>query len=167
MTSSRATPCDQCGFLPPARRELPSAIGALPSRWVAALRSDPSGTFEDAARVRDELHAVANRVGRLLVAPGSTLSPVHIDVPTELARPPSIDLLTELLRIEADRLADLAESIGAEWGWIGRVGAGPVSVAALAAVPLHTTHQMLTRDGCGGASVVLLATRRSAGAISL
>jgi hypothetical protein len=105
--------------------------------------------------VRDELHAVANRVARLLVSPGSTLSPVRIDVPTELARPPSIDLLIELLRIEADRLADLTESIGAEWGWIGRVGVGPVTVTALAAVPLHTSHQVLTRNVRQGASVAL------------
>src|SRR5690606_5017484 len=121
------------------------AIRALPSRWAAALGAGRCETVEDAARQRDELHAVANRVARLLVAPGSTVSPVRIDVPTESARPPSTDLLVELLRIEADRLADLAGSIGAEWGWIGRVGIGPVTASELAAVPLHTSHQLLTR----------------------
>lgn len=154
MMSSRAMPCDQCGFRPPARGELPREIRTLPSRWAAALRSNGSDALKDAARLRDELHAVANRVARLLVSPGSTLSPVRIDVPTELARPPSTDLLIELLRIEADRLADLTESIGAEWGWIGRVGVGPVTVTALAAVPLHTSHRMLT-TGVRRSSVVL------------
>lgn len=158
--ASPASPCDQCGFVPPIRADLPTEIRALPSLWAAALRSGRSATIEDAARLRDELHAVANRVARLLVASGSTVSPVRIGTPTELARPPSIDLLVELIRIEANRLAEISESAGAEWGWIGRVGVGPVAVTELAAVPLHSSHRMLAREPSRDANVIFIAQQR-------
>lgn len=155
-----ASPCDRCGFVPPIRADLPTEIRALPSLWAAALRSGRSATIEDAARLRDELHAVANRVARLLVASGSTVAPVRIGVPTEVARPPSIDLLVELIRIEADRLAEISESAGAEWGWIGRVGIGPVAVTELAAVPLHSSHRMLASEPNRDTNVTFIAQRR-------
>jgi hypothetical protein len=95
----------------------------------------------EAARARDELHAVANRIARILVAPGSSLAAVHIETPTALAQPTSIDLVVELLRMEADRLAAITDSIDEQWDWVGYVGSQAVTVRQLADVPLHTAHR--------------------------
>lgn len=160
MTVASATPCDGCGFQPPTPSELPAAIRALPSTWAQALRSGGPGIIEEAARSRDELHAVANRVARILVAPGSTLSPVSIATPTEMRRPPTIDLLVELLRMEADRLSGITGSIGAEWGWFGRIGRRNVTVRELTVVPLHTAHRLLISGQGRQTSVVLLDAHR-------
>jgi len=158
--ASRSASCAECGFRHLISRELPAAIRALPSTWAAALRSGGLGMIEEAARSRDELHAVANRVARILVAPGSTLSPVSVETPTEMARPPAVDLLVELLRMEADRLAAITDPIRAEWEWVGRVGRGIVTVRQLVEVPLHSTHRLLVGDQGQRTSVILLDAHR-------
>lgn len=162
MTASRSTSCDLCGFCPPSTTELPAAIRALSSTWTAALHSGGPGIIEEAARSRDELHAVANRVARVLVAPGSTLSPVRIETPTEMGRPPTVDLLVELLRLEADRLSGITDSIGAEWGWFGRIGRSNVTVRELAEVPLHTAHRLISGQARQTSVVFLDAHRQNA-----
>jgi hypothetical protein len=77
-----------------------------------------------------------------------------------MARPPTIDLLAELLRMEADRLAGITDPIGAEWGWVGRIGRRSVTVRELTEVPLHTAHRLLIGGQGRRTSVSLLDAHR-------
>ena len=146
--------CADCGFTPPAPGDTADALRELPGGWRDALRRD-SSFVEPAARLRDEIHAVTNRVDRIMAAPGSHLARVIVHTPTALATPTSEDLLIRLLHLSADRLADLIESLppGA-WEIGGRVAGGPVTVRELVQVPLHHSHRDLARSGAGDPVVI-------------
>ena len=147
MRGPRRSPCGRCGFQSPARCRLPDAIRAITPTWAVTLRSGGPALVPAAARARDELHAVTNRIARILTAPGSTLSPVHVERPTALTQYASIDLIIELLRQEADRLASITASLDEEWGWVGSVGSQQVTVRQLADVPLHSAHRQSVAPG--------------------
>jgi hypothetical protein len=146
--------CDACGFTPLARGDIADALRKLPVAWQEALRSDP--TFvEPAARLRDELHAVTNRVERVLDEPDTSLASVTIHAPTALATPTSRDVLVSLLHLSANRLADLVESLSTDaWEMRGHVDEGTVTVRELAQVPLHHSHRDLARSRAGDSVVV-------------
>lgn len=127
----------------PALANAAGALRQLPTMWSDALQGAPL-LIEPAARLRDELHAVANRVERLLAAPGSALSSVTIHVPTALDWAASRNVLVDLLRAAAHRLADVLGTMGPEdWVTSGTVGGGVVTVGQLVLVPLHHSHRDL------------------------
>ena len=158
---SERSVCVACGFRPPSRAETAEALRALPSAWQAAMAVRP-GLVEQAAFLRDEIHAVTNRVARVLAVPGSRLSSVTILVPTALASyEASPGVIAELLRMAVDRLAGLVEPLrSAEWHLSGRVGEGTVTVLQLVHVPLHHGHRDLTGVNDVGAAVVVPLDRR-------
>jgi hypothetical protein len=138
------TTCSGCDLRPPAPSEAASELRALPSIWEAATLGGDEDLVDEAARLRDEIHAVAKRIGRLLDAPGSRISAVRIEIPTASARGASAQLVSALLGNAAEGLARLAESLeDGDWHVEGFVGTGRVSVYELACVPLHTTHRQL------------------------
>jgi hypothetical protein len=138
-----AAACDECGFVPPLLRDTGEALRAVPEQWRDALRKSPL-LIPSAARLRDELHAIANRVARLLIEQDARLSSVTIPPPDALAASASTNILVALLRMAAVRLADLVDALRPEqWGIAGRVGDRTVTVAELVRVPLHHSHRDL------------------------
>ena len=151
---SRATDvviCIRCGFRAPDRADLPGEIAAIPARWRAVLSTASPAQLEAGARLRDELHAVANRIGRLRAAPGSAVrATLSIDAPTALSRTLNSEHLLAMFSSSAQRLADLTLSLDAtEWNLRTRAGAGCISVAELALMPLHHSHARLTGKTLG------------------
>jgi hypothetical protein len=102
--------------------------------------------LESAARLRDELHVVANRIRRLRAMPGSsTLPNVSVDATTALSRTSNVDQLLAMLSVSAARLADLVSRLELEeWDVRGRVGTREVTVAELVLMPLHRSHARFT-----------------------
>jgi hypothetical protein len=138
-------PCSQCGFQAVAPAGTSSALRALPQACRDALRRGDHAVVEEVARLRDELHAVANRVARLLVAPGSTLAAMDIGSPTALAGPSNPELLVAILTMAAGRLADITDRLGeADWRLVGQLGPETVTVGQLVEVPLHSAHRLLS-----------------------
>lgn len=124
--------------------ETSSALRALPRACRDALRTGDDALMEEVARLRDELHAVANRVARLLAAPGSALASMDIGSPTALAGPSSPGLLVAVLTMTAERLASMADRLGEEdWRVIGHLGTQTVTIGQLVALPLHSAHRIL------------------------
>jgi hypothetical protein len=122
----------------------------LPQACDDALRRGDHALLEEVARLRDEMHAVANRVARLLAAPGSTLAAMDIGRPSALAGPSSADLLVALLAMAAERLADIAEALDdRRWRLVGRLGPEPTTVGQLIALPLHRAHRLLADPADG------------------
>jgi len=112
--------------------------------WVSALRNADPVVHERAAQLRDELHAVANRVGRLLEAPGAQLPPVRIQAPTAPSRAMPGELRSALIQVEVDRLADLVDGLSpTDWRLTGMIGDAPVTIGELIAAPLHSSHRLL------------------------
>ena len=139
--------CGTCGFSPPARADIADALRRLPSTWQRALAAHPT-LIDRAAFLRDDLHAVANRVARLLAAPGTRLSVVTIHVPTALtAGIASPAIVVHRLRMAADRLRRLVEPLRTGgWDVTGSVGDGFVTVTQLVHVPLHHSHRDLASN---------------------
>jgi hypothetical protein len=102
--------------------------------------------LESAARLRDELHVVANRIRRLRAMPGSSiLANVSVDATTALSRTSNVAHLLAMLSVSAERLADLLSRLEPEeWDVRGRVGSREVTVAELVLMPLHRSHARLT-----------------------
>ena len=131
-------------------REVPTAILAIPDQWARVLHSTATQSMLiDTARLRDELHVVANRITRVLAAPGSAIVPaVRIETPTAWTRPTNADQLITLMRFAADRLAGVLDSLRPEdWNLTGRAGRTSMSVCDLALIPLHRSHRRLTSGG--------------------
>jgi len=139
--------CPRCGFQAPATDATATAILAIPDVWASLLHSGAAeNTLLEAARLRDELHVVANRISRVLAVPGSAvLAAVRIDAPTAWKRPTSGDQLVALLRFAAERLAAVLTPLSpAEWRLTGRAGSRSLAVRDLALIPLHRSHARLT-----------------------
>jgi hypothetical protein len=112
---------------------------------------------ERATQLCDELHAVTNRAGRLLETPGAVLPPVRIPVPAEASTAMPGEMTGALIRVAADRLAELVDGLSpTEWFVSGRIGDSPVTVGELVAAPLHSSHRLLAL------STAARATRASA-----
>ena len=140
--------CPRCGFEPPATPDIASAILAIPDEWASLLSHDTTETMlAEAARLRDELHVVANRISRVLAVPGAAvLATVRIDSPTAWTRTIGPDQLIALLKMAAERLAELVRSLRpADWHLTGRAGRKSLSIRDLALLPLHRSHARLTR----------------------
>jgi|GEM_PF-3592200 len=140
--------CARCGFRVPAVHNVPSAILAIADQWAPVLRrGGTENALIEAARLRDEVHVVANRVSRVLADPGSAiLAGVRIDTPTAWTRSTNGDQLMVLLRLAVERLAALVAPLGAtDWGLTGRAGQASLSIRDLTLVPLHRSHGRLTR----------------------
>jgi hypothetical protein len=152
--------CGECGFIQPRRSETGGALRRLPSAWRTALRANPQ-LLERAAFLRDEIHAVTNRVARLLVAPRSRLQRVTIRAPTANATSGSQAVVVDLLRFSAERLARIVDSLRLDdWGTTGYVGDGVVTVADLIHVPLHHSHRDLVCHTDDGDRAVVVPLRR-------
>ena len=152
--------CGDCGFTQPQRSDTGGALRRLPSTWRAALRANPQ-LLERAAFLRDEIHAVTNRVARLLVAPGSRLQRVTIYAPTANATAESQAVVIDFLRISAERLARIVDSLRPDdWDSTGSVGDRAVTVADLIQVPLHHSHRDLVRNATGGDQPVVVPLHR-------
>ncbi|MGQ0618053.1 MAG: hypothetical protein ACT4PW_13865 [Acidimicrobiia bacterium] len=152
--------CEHCGFTGPEWDDTADSLRALAPNWRDAIERRQQ-LIGSAARLRDVVHAVTNRVDRLLAAPGSHLSSVTIDAPTALVAAASPDLLIELLDMAAERLARLIESLGPDDRDIeGCVDTSTVTIADLVRVPLHHSHRDLTLEDSGRAVRVSLDTRR-------
>jgi hypothetical protein len=122
-----------------------SALRALPEACRAALRSGDDTVVQEVARLRDELHAVANRVARLLAAPGSTLAALDLGAPTALAGPSSPGHLVAIVTMAAERLADMADRLGeGDRRVTGQLGQQTVTVGQLIALPLHSARRFLS-----------------------
>ena len=141
------TTCSGCGFRAPENAAIPGEIATIPARWKPVLIPAAAPHLVGAARLRDELHVVANRVSRLRVAPGSD---VLVTVSTDaqaLDRIANGEHVLALLSVSAKRLANLTASLEpGEWSIRGRVGAGDISIAELALMPLHRSHARLIRE---------------------
>jgi hypothetical protein len=141
----RAQSCPTCGFVPPTRREIPGALRALFTEWQRAIDCGDPALIEGAARLRDELHAIANRVARVLTAPGASVSRVRIHAPTALAGASDRGLVLVLLGSSADRLADITDTMDPDqWELFGCVGSSFVTIAELVLMPLHASHRRLS-----------------------
>ena len=141
---SIAAVCIWCGFEPPTRARAATALRSLPAVWVSALQNADPVVHERATQLRDELHAVANRVGRLLEAPGAQLPPVRIQAPTAPSRAMPGELRSALIQVEVDRLADLVDGLSpTDWRLTGMIGDAPVTIGELIAAPLHSSHHLL------------------------
>lgn len=140
------SPCGTCGFQPPLRHYLGSAVRELVAGWREIVGRDRAAVTA-VASLRDELHAVANRVSRILAAPGAALAPVRLDEPTALSTSSDPNLLLRFLRMSADRLADLVQNLTPEqWQLSGRVGSSTVTIPQLLVVPLHASHRRSLGD---------------------
>lgn len=162
-TESIAADCIWCGFEPPARARAATALRLLPAVWVRALEHEDPVVHERAAGLSDELHAVANRVGRLLEGPGALLPPVRIQGPS--AAPGAIprELTGARIRVASDRLADLVDGLSpADWRRTGRIGDAPVTIGELVAAPLHSSHRLLAYRAATRGSTSGRPTRNSA-----
>jgi hypothetical protein len=134
--------CNECGFRPPDRVAAASALRSLGAEWASALEAADPAVGPQAARVRDELHAVANRVARLLDTPGAELPPVRVQPAGARSRSVPGELRGALLHVEAERLAEVVEGLSPEeWRVSGRIGGSPVTIAELVAAPLHSSHR--------------------------
>jgi hypothetical protein len=140
--------CLRCGFEAPAASDVVAEILRIPDRWAPGLRSSATPQLLiGAARTRDELHVVANRIARVLAMPGSaTLAEMPLDTPTASARLTNADHLITVLRLAAERLARVVSSLRQEdWSLTGQAGRTSISVRDLALIPLHRSHGRLTR----------------------
>jgi hypothetical protein len=116
--------------------------------WHKALAAEPSPErLEAAARVRDELHAVTNRVSRILVSPGSpALAAVVVDAPTSLAGSTNSRQVVVRILLAARRAAELTRALhDTEWDLVGQVGTATVRVEELLTMPLHRSHGRLAQ----------------------
>jgi hypothetical protein len=158
--------CGDCGFTQLRRSDIGGALRRLSSTWQEALGANPQ-LWERAAFLRDEIHAVTNRVARLLVAPGSRLQRVTIYAPTANATAGSQAVVVDFLRISAERLARIVDSLRLDdWASTGYVGDSSVTVADLIQVPLHHSHRELVRYAEeGGQPIVVRLHRRDAAPI--
>ena len=140
--------CASCGFRTPTRDQIITALESLPHVWETALAAEPSPErLDGAARVRDELHAVTNRVSRILVSPGSpVLATVVVDAPSSLAGSASPRQVVVRVLMAAQRAADLARTLDdTDWDLVGRLGAATIRVDELLAMPLHRSHRRLAK----------------------
>jgi hypothetical protein len=154
--------CRNCGFTPPPRDDTARALRRLPSTWRAAMSARPEALAR-AAYLRDEIHAVTNRVARLLVAPQARLQRVRINVPTAIASASSGPVVLHRLRLSVERLARLVESMRTDdWKVNGYVEDRDITVAELVLVPLHHSHRDLLGDAgrVGRTLVIPLGSRR-------
>ena len=137
-----------------------AAVRAVPLQWENAIAARPS-LAAHAALLRDELHAVTNRVERLVLEPGSRLAVLELHE-TTVAGSGSTSVVLRRLRIAAERLADLIEALRVEeWAITGRVRDGSVSVRQLVHLPLHHSHRDLaTRRGDVAVVPVTISRRR-------
>lgn len=143
-TKSIAAACMSCGFEPPTRARAATELRSLSAVWVSALQTSDSVVHERAAKLRDELHAIANRVGRLLETPGALLPPVRIQAPTAVSGAIPPELRGALIRVAVDRLAELVDRLRrADWRVSGRLGDTSVTIGELVAEPLHSSHRHL------------------------
>lgn len=134
-----------CGSRPMAPAELRSALRALPAACHRALRGGDQALVEEVARLRDELHAVANRVTRLLAAPDARLATMDIGRPTALAGRASPELVLARLAMAAERLADIADRLGEQqWRTTGQLGSDAVTIGQLVALPLQRAHRIVS-----------------------
>jgi hypothetical protein len=140
--------CPSCAFARPAPDALAGAVAAVPGAWSDRLGHAPrTADLDAAAQVRDDLHVVANRVERLLTAPGAMVLPdVVIDAPTARSRAVSGPHLRTLLDLAAFRLATLVRSLEpADWLLRGRMGTRRVGAGDLVAAALHRSHARLAK----------------------
>jgi hypothetical protein len=99
----------------------------------------------EAACLRDEIHAVTNRIDQLLISPYSIFAPVRTSPRNALARLVNPRVLVALLELATTRLAALTDTVhGEQWQRRGKVRGGNVSIAELAALPLHRTYRRQT-----------------------
>jgi hypothetical protein len=132
------------GHAAPGRARAAAELRSLPARWLSALRTADIGVHERAAQLYDELHAVANRVGRLLEAPGARLAPVRLQAPTSRRQAVPREVRGAQIRIAADRLAGLVDGLSAgDWRISGTVGDSPITIGELVAAPLQSSHRLL------------------------
>lgn len=140
--------CSRCGFAAPAMDDVATALATIPDQWADLLDADATRTMiHEAARLRDELHVVANRISRVLADPGSAvLASARIDSPTSWARSTDPGQVLALMRLAADRLAAVLGSLDPpDWQLTGRAGRLSLSILELAVIPLHHSHARLTR----------------------
>lgn len=139
-----ASVCISCGFEPPARARAATELRSLQTVWESALRTTDFMAHERAAQLCDELHAVANRAGRLLETPGVLLPPVRIQVPTAASGAIPREVSGALIRVAADRFAELVDGLSpADWRVSGTIGDSPITIGELVAAPLHSSHRLL------------------------
>lgn len=155
--------CPTCGFQAPTRLEAMARLHNVTDVWRSLLGDGASDVRCAAAFARDEFHAVANRVQRLIDEPGTRVASLRIGAPSIMWSIDRTRLLIALLDDASQRLARLAAGLRADqWDVSGRIDANTISVAGLIAVPLHTAHREVTRHGSG--VDVLSATRCHAAA---
>jgi hypothetical protein len=152
--------CRECGFRPPQRNDTSAVLRRLTSQWRTEVRDRPR-LFERAAFLRDEIHAVTNRIERLLAAPDSRLQPVTINVPTAIEAASSKAVVLDLLGISVERLARIVDSLRpGDWDTTGYVGNGTVTVAELVRLPLHHSYRDLLGNRHGRSEATVVPFRR-------
>ena len=139
--------CSRCRFQPPAREQIVPGLAGIPLVWQAHLDRHPDepNVAVDVARLRDELHAVTNRITRILDVPAAiTIADVEIDAPTALVASTPPEHLVALLRLAAERASTVVGRFApADWHRRARLGDKIVDVEALAILPLHRSHARL------------------------
>ena len=141
--------CRRCGFRSPPRSEVAAALAGLPRRWQAHLEQlgppEQQHVHVGIARARNELHAVANRMSRILEAPTNVGPAVVTEVDTEapivVAATTDPDQLLARLRLAAERASEFVGALDAgDWRRRARVGERSVTIEELAILPLHRSH---------------------------
>ncbi len=137
--------CGRCGFQRPRHTDIAAAIALLPAEWRRPLEERRPGAFADAARLRDELHVVTNRIERIRAVPGAPIvAPLPTVMPTPRHRITSSEHLVTLLQLAAERLVETLTRLDAdEWQLHGRLGSEDVTIEQLAVMPLHRSHARL------------------------
>lgn len=149
--------CETCGFRPPRRADAAAAISQLATLWRGAVNIGGGDVHERVAYNRDEIHAVSNRVERLLAQPGATLSPIQISRPTAASGSFGPEVLVMLLERAVRRLAVLTARLrGEQWDIRGRIDRSEVSISELVAVPFHRAHRELWSWAAGSESSVVV-----------
>jgi len=121
------------------------AIAQVTNDWSIRLADARVGDVDlgAAGRVRDELHAVANRVLRIVARPGRAVVAV-IDATSSLSMIADVHHLLALLRMEAVRLADVCRRLtDAEWAATGIVGGSTMCIEDLVVDVLHRSGSRL------------------------
>lgn len=143
-----AEACASCHFEPPARAHAAEELRSLAAVWANALHTTNAAAHVSAARLRDELHAVANRIARLAETPGAPISPISGQArrPEALVTQPGVGAAR--IELAVDRLADLVEALSPEqWEAKGTFGRSSITIGELVARPLHTSHRYFARRG--------------------
>ena len=166
----REVPCSRCG----SRSTGPDAVRRVVDLACQLLREDPgpnprrprselTSRLQRVARVRDALHATANRVARFDDDEHPVLDPVRVTAPTASRAVLEPAQLLFQLHLTAGRLVGHLDALSvADWSRTGRIDGRVVTLHDLVEGVVHTsTHDLLDLLDAAPEGVTMLDDRRT------